>query len=817
MNLRCTVSSLMLLSLLLFSPSVSIGAEPAAAKPTEDHNLLLIDLFSLFNTLPKEFINLKNNLEDTGKTVRVSAQLEDIHRELQNLEEEVTRAQSMPNLEFYETSSLESRLYSVRARLNTIREVLGAAIEKRKGWYKEWQGKKQQLLTLRQGLGEMPDPSMKETLATFDTLEETVGTATNLLVEQLRTALIFGKQQGELELKTYSLSSKTAKLLQSIRDTGIQQTSPSMLSFKYYTSLDIDLFSKGLENIRIFTSLHLGYLRQELKTVYSILFLLALIAFWIRKSRSLVLETSPWHPFACHPIATSIFLAHSSLRFFSFFLPTRLSLPPAWETLVDIPLILSVASLIGSVCKNQARGRRLRILAIFLAVTLMLKLLNFPQILISQYVFYSSFTGLLLYFVWFVKRGKKEAQNTFARMEWLWGVIPSILLIAVITGYDQLAVYLFSAVLGSVIAFLDIWMFFTIVSVLLETIFLHTPVKLIEQNAAVIIKHLRPVLMLAQWILLLSALLSIWEVFPTMELAWDATTSFGFNLPFLQLDITSGFILTVLLACYLTILVSRAIQAFLCQDLLPRYGVKTGVQVSISRLVHYAILTIGFFIVLNILGFHLSQLTILGGALGVGIGFGLQAIVNNFVSGLILLFEQPLKVGDTIEVGQNIGEVKELGLRATIVKTFDNAEIVIPNSDLITGMVVNWTLSDKEVRAIIPIGVAYGTDISKVLSILQACAEANPRVLSRPKPVALFRAFGASSLDFELRAWVPNYADRLAVISELNQDIENEFHLAGIEIPFPQTDLHIRSMDPAVAVSMRQNQPTNTSASTALK
>jgi potassium efflux system protein len=179
----------------------------------------------------------------------------------------------------------------------------------------------------------------------------------------------------------------------------------------------------------------------------------------------------------------------------------------------------------------------------------------------------------------------------------------------------------------------------------------------------------------------------------------------------------------------------------------------------------------------------------------VGIGFGLQAIVNNFVSGLILLFERPIKVGDMVDVDNQVGEVKELGLRATVVQTFDNAEIVIPNSQLISGSVTNWTLTEKKIRVKVPVGVAYGSDIEKVLKILLACASDNPTVLSTPKPVALFLAFGASSLDFELRVWIADFNDKLTILSELNQEIESEFESAGIEIPFPQSDLHLRSID----------------------
>jgi len=167
-------------------------------------------------------------------------------------------------------------------------------------------------------------------------------------------------------------------------------------------------------------------------------------------------------------------------------------------------------------------------------------------------------------------------------------------------------------------------------------------------------------------------------------------------------------------------------------------------------LIHYSILIVGFVVLLNLLGFELTKLTIIGGALGVGIGFGLQAIVNNFASGLILLFERPIKVGDTVQIGNDLGEVKKLGLRATVVSTFDNAEIVIPNSNLITAPVTNWTLSGRKARLKVPVGVAYGTDIQKVLEILMHCAHENTQVITQPQPNALFLAFGASSLDIEL-------------------------------------------------------------------
>jgi len=196
------------------------------------------------------------------------------------------------------------------------------------------------------------------------------------------------------------------------------------------------------------------------------------------------------------------------------------------------------------------------------------------------------------------------------------------------------------------------------------------------------------------------------------------------------------------------------------------------------------------------LGFNMTNLTILGGAVGVGIGFGLQAIFNNFAAGLILLLERPIKVGDTIRIGTELGEVKELGLRATVIETFDNAEIVVPNAELVTTQVTNWTLRKRQVRVKLPVGVAYGSKVDKVLNILEECASSNPLVLSSPKPNAVFLAFGANSLDFELRCFVPDIDNRIIVQSELNSAIVEAFADEGIEIPFPQSDIHLRSITP---------------------
>jgi small-conductance mechanosensitive channel len=228
-------------------------------------------------------------------------------------------------------------------------------------------------------------------------------------------------------------------------------------------------------------------------------------------------------------------------------------------------------------------------------------------------------------------------------------------------------------------------------------------------------------------------------------------------------------------------------------QVLAKRRVEAGVRVSIARLVHYVLIFIGFAMALLALGFEFTKLTIILSALGIGIGFGLQGIVNNFVSGLILLFERPVRVGDYIELGGKWAEIKNIGLRASTVQTFDQADVIIPNADLVTNQVINWTLTNRLVRLTIPVGVAYGSDIALVMETLMESAKENSKVAETPTPQVLYLSFGESALEFELRVWVLDADNWLVVSSELHQEIDRRFRKAKIEIAFPQRDLHLRS------------------------
>jgi len=243
-------------------------------------------------------------------------------------------------------------------------------------------------------------------------------------------------------------------------------------------------------------------------------------------------------------------------------------------------------------------------------------------------------------------------------------------------------------------------------------------------------------------------------------------------------------------------LLSNLIRFVLEEDVYPRVTLPRGVSYALSNLVQYVVLTVGFFLALGVAGVDLTKATILAGALGVGVGFGLQNIVNNFVSGLILLFERPVQVGDAVTIGTVGGQVKHIGIRSSTVRTWDGAEVIFPNSALIADPVTNWTLSDRRRRLTLAVGVAYGTDPAAVVALLLRVAGEHAAVMKDPEPLALFMGFGDSALNFELRAWTDRADAWAPVQSDLYLAVHAALTAAGISIPFPQRDVHLDTAQP---------------------
>ena len=376
-------------------------------------------------------------------------------------------------------------------------------------------------------------------------------------------------------------------------------------------------------------------------------------------------------------------------------------------------------------------------------------------------------------------------------------------------GFRNLSLYLFKGLLGTALLGVGLWL----LNSLLQDSF-----EGVDTGRYAWERRLRDRLSLAEgepvpgliWLRLLTMLL-IWLIFGvTVVGLWGYSDTFwslarqgiieGFQLGPVRIVPINWVIGIVVFSALVTLV--RWIRNEVLPGWIKKSRIERGAQEAIVTISGYVGIIMAAIVGLSLAGFSFTNLAIIAGALSVGIGFGLQNIVNNFVSGIILLFERPIRTGDWIVVGSTEGYVRKISIRSTQIETFDRADVIVPNSELISNQVTNWMLRDPWGRVIVPVGVAYGSDVEKVREVLLHAAREHPLVIGDGTrvgaPRVLFRGFGDSALNFELRFFIRIVDQRLATVSDLNFAIEKGLREANIEIPFPQRDLHLRSVDSGV-------------------
>lgn len=379
----------------------------------------------------------------------------------------------------------------------------------------------------------------------------------------------------------------------------------------------------------------------------------------------------------------------------------------------------------------------------------------------------------------------------------LWAIILlSTSLIGVIVGAVTLSEFLTYAVIRSATLILIIYaMSLTVNSIIYTAIYSRYMQKLnlVAQYHQIIysrISRIINIFLTTLWIVFVFKFFNTWDgLYETIKNIFTNEFAVG------EVPLSLGSLILFVFIIWVTIFLSRIIKIVIEGEIAPRVKMKRGVPGALSLMLRIIIISIGFLFAIAAAGFGMDKLTILLGALGVGIGFGLQNIFNNLVSGIILAFERPIQEGDIIEVGALWGTVKEIGIRSSTIFSFEGAEVIVPNGNLISNELINWTLTDRKRRIEVIVGVAYGTDPEKVLEILRTIAENHKEIKQEPVPLALFSGFGESSLDFRLLFWIERADNRFIIQSTINVEVNRAIKEAGIEIPFPQRDLHIRSVD----------------------
>ncbi|MEX2600036.1 MAG: mechanosensitive ion channel domain-containing protein [Balneolaceae bacterium] len=283
------------------------------------------------------------------------------------------------------------------------------------------------------------------------------------------------------------------------------------------------------------------------------------------------------------------------------------------------------------------------------------------------------------------------------------------------------------------------------------------------------------------------------------DMEWSEITSYLHEMlttTLFQLQETQVTLLSIMIFLFflvLTIVIAGFIRRTLQKRFLKRFDIDDGLRYTLSRVSYYVIVTIGLLISFQFVGVDLSSLAVIFGLLSVGIGFGLQNITNNFISGLIVLFERPISVGDRVDVGGIEGDVLEINIRSTKILTLNNISIIVPNQEFVGSSVINYSHGDPTYRLDLEVGVSYSSDLDTVLKALNEVAEEHPDVMKTPKPMIHLKGFGDSSWDMALMVWVPDVKRYRIIRNEMNQAIVRKFREYGVEIPFPQRDLHIRS------------------------
>lgn len=614
-----------------------------------------------------------------------------------------------------------------------------------------------------------------------------------------------------LLVKEDALSRRNA-LLKAIHDSITER---KMEISKSLFSKDMPSFFEDLANLEDSTliSNHIGPLKKafssDIKLIKSkfkiqfwaiVIFIIIYlgISVWFKKSYKRLIPGDKFVLNHVHlaliesPVATVLFVSMLLLRFLFFDLATSLQFFSV--SFLMFPLFIIV---FRSYSKKASPW--IELLTVFYFLTYSYELMYFPDILQRIALLLLSLSGSVLFLLMIIKRAfiiprSKGFLSGFLRT--LLGLIALLSLLAILgnlAGAFRMAEYFTLVFIEIVILFLMIFVATRVVNALIFIMLASKTwqgLNVVREDFHIVHKKSTRLINLFLWIHFLLGALDLLH-FKDKFLEWGENTLHA-GRKVGAVDITPASILMFVFVIWLSIFITRIITSVLAKDIFTRVHTAKGMPTTVIMLLKVILITGGFFLAAAAAGMHLNNLSIIFGAFSVGIGFGLQNIFNNMVSGMILAFERPIKIGDTVQVGELMGVVQSIGFRASTIKSFDGSEVIVPNGNLISNSMINWTRSDYNRRMDLRVNVKYGTDSKLVLDLLKQVATSHDKVRKNPEPNAYFLGFGESAMNFRLLAWT-NIENRLSVESELHVLVQERLGEAGIEIPFPQRDLHIRS------------------------
>ncbi len=790
------VSSLWPLDLLA-AQQVSENQKTAVLLEQAPLEAVLSEIIPLSTDLSARLAALESSLQDLLDLVPIDKEISATGRKI---EEALIQLQSLKDSgegNYVRYLSLKQRLVSVKELLNQTGKPVVAAIQRLDLWDREWMAESQRWQGWQSSL--LKDRSPDQLQSSFSNAFLTINKAQIVIAQHLEPLLAIQTKGAEVTAKINIFTLEVNKLIAETRLDSLFSMSPPMYSPLYFSQFRSELWRSAWGGLRLLTWPDERFFDRHRLFIGLLLLLFTVTSVVVRRNQEALKKSELWGFVAQNPLATSLFISTlvTAVQLNMFEAPATIMLVNG--LIGGIACVRLLASVIEHPWKIHAAYG---VIGGYL-FTLLLITSGMPSPLFRLYIFIASLAGFRFCLKWLKVSSENVKERRYARLLRLVALLCVVIMIVELLGKAGVALYLFKSSLMTMAILLPVLLFVYLIRGALHWVFFSSPVwqvKLLRNDAA---KHTNKTIFIIESVILifiiLPAILTAWDLFDSVPKAISGLLSPGFTIGDLRISV--GLVIAAIGTLYCTLFASQLFPKVLLDEHFVGRTIERGVRLSVGRLLQYLIIFVGTLVFFSMFGLDITKLTIILSAFGVGIGFGLQSIVNNFVSGLILLFERPLREGDTIVVGTQGAQIKRIGLRATIVQTFENASVIIPNADLISNQVTNWTLNTRQVRLSVPVGVAYGTDATLVGETLLACARDNGVVVKSPAPQVLFMNLGESSLDFELRVWVPDADDRIQVKSELYHEIVKRFSEAKIEIPFPQRDLHLHRDDELVVTS----------------
>jgi len=794
-TLRLTLC--LLLSSWVPGGALCFAEDPAPATPATPATAAAEVVFPGLDKVIPRANDIIARLSEADATISQAEALQDIPQQLtalgvklKELEKEFINWEDVANWPLNRLMSAEARYKQLDNQQKKLFEGIGrhfkALEDLRDTWAKEGQFWKDWQAALRKSGVKAPEDVFSKTRQGIEVLLTRISAASTQLI----------KRQEEFSAGQETMTSRLAMVemaLQQLRQDTLRRNAYSLFSVDFYSQFTTQMFNDYRSNFLATIRLPDGFWeRQGWIISLQLICIIVLARILQRRRRQPKPISTDWRFFFENPLAGSIFISLAATS------ALYTNPPPSWAWFIQTVATISGTILVAAMTEKSRRRRLLWVLAVVFLVSEALKTSGLPTPAYQLYIIILCTLSVPMCLLFAHHRRQQDAGRIGVHVMSLYLITLTAMigLITALMGFATLSIHLIDAVLGTIIILLIVRMAIHLVDggitefMRLNWVRERKLVRRLGIGTADRLKTLSRIVILVNAGLFLPI---IWDIFGTL----DEETSSLFSLEYSigEFSLSVHMVITVIVVLYLTHLISWILQAMADAYYMSPRRMDFGVKTATKRLLHYALFTVGFFIAVSMAGLNLKEFTIIAGALGVGIGFGLQNIVGNFVSGLILLFERPIKVGDTINIDDQWGTINKIGLRSTVVETLDRSEIIVPNSDLVSQKVTNWTLSSSISRVILKVGVAYGSNLTRVLSILDTVGKEHPDVLSEPSPNAIFTGFGDSSIDFELRVWINDINKRLKVRSELGQAIDAHFREAGISIPYPQRDLHLRSVE----------------------